>query len=180
MIASSPTSPCSSAVARRVLQVTLEHAPHVGDLGLVGEPLDVDHLRVHVRTERAVLVEYVSDTARHTGAEVAPRRTEHDHAAARHVLAAMVTHAFDDGICTAVAHAEAFARHAADVGLATGGAVKRHIADDDVVLGRESRAGRREHHDLAARKTLADVVVRIALERQAHARRDERAEALAG
>ena len=46
----------------------------------------------------------------------------------------------------AVAHAEALAGHAADVGLAAGGAVERHVADDDVLLGREGAsraAGRR-------------------------------------
>ena len=46
------------------------------------------------------------------------------------------TTAFD----AAVAHAEALAGHAADVGLAARRAVERDVADDDVLLGRERRA----------------------------------------
>ena len=61
-----------------------------------------------------------------------------------------------------------------------GRAVQRDVADDDVLLGDERRAPRRIHDDLAARQSLADVVVRVALERQRDAARHERAEALAG
>ena len=39
---------------------------------------------------------------------------------------------------------------------------------------------RREHRELAARQSLAEVVVGVAFEREAHAVRHERAEALAG
>ena len=72
--------------------------------------------------------------------EVAPGAAEHDDAAAGHVLAAVVAHALDDGVDAAVAHAEALAGHAADVGLAAGRAVERDVADDDVLLGDEGRA----------------------------------------
>jgi hypothetical protein len=54
--------------------------------------------------------------------------------AAGHVFAAVVADGFDDGVHAAVADAEALAGHAADVGLAAGRAVERHVADDDVLL----------------------------------------------
>ena len=109
-----------------------------------------------------------------------PGRPEHDHAAAGHVLAAVIAHALDHRVDAAVAHAEALARHAADVGLAAGRAVERDVADDDVFLGDEGRAVRRVDDDLAARQPLADVVVGVAFERQRDAARHERAEALPG
>jgi len=163
-----------------VLDVALDQPPQRRDLGGVLDALEVHHLRVHARVEVAALVEHVGDAPGHAGREVAAGRTEHHHPAAGHVLAAVVAHALDHRVGAAVAHAEALARHAADVGLAARGTVQRHVADDDVVLGREGRLARREDGDLAARQPLADVVVGVALEQQRHARRDERAEALSG
>ena len=55
----------------------------------------------------------------------------------------MIADRFDDGVDARVADAEALARQAADVGFAAGGAVKGDVADDDVFLGDERRAGRR-------------------------------------
>ena len=88
-----------------------------------------------LRGEVAVLVEHVGDAAGHAGAEVAAGRAEHDDAAAGHVFAAVIADGFDDGVHAAVAHAEALAGHAADVGFAAGRAVERDVADDDVLLG---------------------------------------------
>ena len=63
----------------------------------VGVDLDADELRVAAPGEEPVLVEDVRDAAAHAGGEVAARRPDHDHAAAGHVLAAVVADAFDDG-----------------------------------------------------------------------------------
>jgi hypothetical protein len=57
--------------------------------------------------------------------------------AAGHVFAAVVADALDDGGHAGVADGEALAGHAADVGLAGGGAVEGDVADDDVFLGLE-------------------------------------------
>jgi hypothetical protein len=64
----------------------------------------------------------------------------------------------------AVAHAEALAGHAADVGLAAGRAVEGDVADDDVVLGTKVDLRRRIDDDLAAGQPLAEVVVGVAFE----------------
>ena len=71
-------------------------------------------------------------------------RPEHDHAAAGHVLAAVIADRLDDRVDAAVADAEALAGHAADVGLAAGRAVEGDVADDDVLLRHERRARRRD------------------------------------
>ncbi len=97
-----------------------------------------------------------------------------------HVLAAIVAHRLDDRIRAAVAHGKALARHAADVRLTARRTVKADVADDDVLLRNERGPGRREHDDLAARESLAEVIVGVAFECKRHATRHERAEALAG
>ena len=117
-----------------------------------------------------VAIEHVRDAAAHARREVAPGLAEHDHAAAGHVLAAVIADAFDDGTRAAVAHGEPLARDAAQVRLAARRAVERHVADDDVLFGHERRLGRREHRERAARQPFADVVVGVALERQRDAR----------
>src|SRR5829696_10597661 len=86
------------------------------DLGQVvgGRILEVDEAAVEVRGELALGVEHVGDPAAHAGGEVAPGRAEHDHAAAGHVLAAVVTRALDDRAGARVAHREALAGEPAE------------------------------------------------------------------
>src|SRR2546422_10779014 len=112
--------------------------------------------------------------------EVASRAADDDHAAARHVLAAVVADALDDRVGAAVAHGEPLAGHAPHVGLAARRAVERDVADDDVGLGHEGRAAGRVDDETSARQTLAPVVVGVALERERDAAGEERAEGLAG
>ncbi len=91
----------------------------------------------------------------------------------------MVARALDDGGRARVPDAEPFAGYAADVGLSRGRAVEGDVPDQDVLLGDEARLPRRLDDDLSARKALADVVVRVALEAEGDPPRDEGAEALA-
>src|SRR5690606_29562512 len=120
------------------------------------------------------------DAARHAGREVPPGRAEHDDAAAGHVLAAVVADALDDRVDARVADGEALAREPAEEGAAAGGTVEERVADDHVLLGLEARPLRRADGEHAARHALAGVVVRVAPERDRHARRKPGAEALAG
>src|SRR5262249_56655964 len=142
--------------------VALEEVAHGLDVRGRMEWPDVDHADVAAPLEVAIDVEDVGDAARHPRREVAPRASQHDHAAARHVLAAVVADALHDGVSAAVADGEALASHSADEGLAARRAVERDVADDDVLLGRESRAPRRKDDQPSAREALAPVVVGVA------------------
>src|SRR5690606_41023357 len=90
---------------------------------------------------------------------------------------AMIPDGLDDRVDAAVTNAAAFAGHARDVRLSARRAVERDVADDDVLPRVEPRSRRRVDDELAARKALTDVVVRIALELERHAARNERTEA---
>src|SRR5690606_23391145 len=87
-------------------------------LGRREHRLQRDGRHVAVGSQTALRIPDVGDAARHARGEVAPGRAEHYHGAARHVLAAMVARALDDGGGARVAHAEALAGHAGEVGLA--------------------------------------------------------------
>src|SRR5581483_8951982 len=139
-----------------------------------------DRFLVAVTGKRAVFVENVRDTARHTRGKITTRLPEHDNTATGHVLTSVISDAFNHCPYAAVAHSEALSRHAANVSLTTGGAIESDVANDDVVLGNKSRTRRRVDNNLAARETFADVVVGVAFEFQKHAAGDERAEALSG
>src|SRR5205823_11219959 len=112
--------------------VPLDHSSNHRQLRL-GGGTELYHLRVAAAGETAVGIQHVSDAARHPGCEVPPGRTEHHHAAAGHVLAAVVAHGLDYRIDPGVAHAEPLAGDAADVRFSRRGAVKRDVADDDVL-----------------------------------------------
>ena len=113
-------------------------------------------------------------------AKLRPVEPEHHHAAAGHVLAAVIADALDDRGRAGVAHAEALADHTADERFARRGAVQHDVAGDDVVLGGERRVAVRPDDHPTARQALGRVVVGVALEPQRDAPRQERAEALAG
>ena len=141
--------------------------------------LEADHLLVAAGGEVALFVEDVGHAAAHAGGEVTARGAEDDDASAGHVFAAVVAHAFDDGGDAGIAHAEAFAGHAAEEGFSGGRAVEGDVAEDDVVFGGEGRLGVRVDDDASAAEALADVVVGVAFDLDGHARGDEGAEGLA-
>ena len=58
---------------------------------------ELHHIHVAEIVERVVGVIDIGYAATHTGGEVAPGLAQHHHAAARHVLAAVVACALDDG-----------------------------------------------------------------------------------
>ena len=142
--------------------------------------LKLDHRHIAALLERLVLIEHVGDAARHAGREVASGTAEHDHHTAGHVFAAVVARAFDDCDGAGVAHREALAGDTAEIALALNCAVQHGIADDDRLLRHDARIARRIDHDAAAREALADIIVGLALELEAHAAREPRPEALAG
>src|SRR5829696_4296 len=164
--------------AAGALAVLLHERTDLGEV-IVGRLLEVYEAAVEVRGELALGIEHVGDPAAHAGGEVAPGRAEHDHAAAGHVLAAVVTRALDDRAGARVAHREALAGEPAEERAPARRPVQHGVADDHVLLGDEARALRRTHREHAARQALAGVVVRVAVEGQRHPRREPPAEALA-
>ena len=129
---------------------------------------------IEAGVEIVVFVQHIDHAAGHARREVFARGAEDDGDAAGHVLTAVVAHALDDGGRAGVAHAEALARDAGDECAAGGGAIERDIADNDVFIGPEGAALRREDDELAAGEALAEAVVAVALEAEREALRDER------
>ena len=127
-----------------------------------------------------MLVEHEGQAAAHAGGEVAPGRAQDDDAPAGHVLAAVVADALDDRVRAGVAHGEALAGQPAEEGAPARGAVEHGVADDDVLLGGEGDAVGRHHRERPAGQALARVVVGVAVQGEAHARRQPAAEGLAG
>src|SRR5262245_66553787 len=82
------------------------------------QPLEGHGFEVAPVLERPVFVQYVSYPARHAGGKIPPRCPDNDDSTPSHILAAVVSHTFDYSANTAVAHAEAFASHTANIGLA--------------------------------------------------------------
>ena len=103
------------------------------------------HVHVAEVVEVVVLVPHVGHAARHAGGEVAASLAEHHDTSASHILAAVVARTLDDGSRAGVAHAEALAHLAVDVELAARGAIQTRVAGDDVVLGGEVAAYRRQY-----------------------------------
>src|SRR5690606_4963636 len=136
--------PLATRTARE-LHVTLDQSAYERDLLLVVEILEVDQGAIAPRAELIDGVEHVGDATAHAGREVAAGPADHDDATARHVFAAVVADTLDHRECAAVAYGEPLPRQPPHVGLAAGGTVERHVADDDVLLGDERRPLRWPH-----------------------------------
>src|SRR5207248_1941328 len=106
----------------------------------------------------------IGDAAAHARREIAPGLAQHHHAAAGHVLAAVIAHAFDHRLHAGITDAEALADHAAQENLAAGCAVADHVAGDDVLLRVELRSLWRTDDDAAAGEALAHVIVGVAFQ----------------
>ena len=102
----------------------------------------------------AVFVVHVGHAAAHAGRKVAPGLAQHRHGAAGHVFAAVVAGALDHRGGARQAHRKALAGHAAEEGLAGGGAVHHGVADDGVADGVAAEVDAGAHHDAAADRPL--------------------------
>ena len=92
----------------------------------------------------------------------------------------MVTDPLDDSYRTAVTDTKPLAHLTVDVHFASRSPVKQRIAGDDVLFRGECGTLRGTHDDLSAREPLAEVVVRIAFEREGYAFFEESTETLSG
>src|SRR5215813_3352196 len=104
---------------------------------------------------------YISKPAGHAGSKIQPYRAKHQHDAAGHVFAAVLSDAFHYGKRTAVAHREAFTGASRDEELPSGGTVQHGIARKHVAATGCSRTCR--DRDRAAGEPLANVVIGLAV-----------------
>ena len=76
----------------------------------------------------------------------------------------MITDTFHNSHRATVADTETLGGFASEECLSTRRTVQTDIPDNNIVLGRKPSASRRRHDDPTARKTLADIIIRITLE----------------
>src|SRR5262249_21151692 len=94
---------------------------------------------------------------------------ENAHGSARHVLAAVVSRALDDGDRARIAHGKALACDTGRKKIPAGRAVQAGVAHDDSLILCIPCIARVAQNDLAARHALADIVVGVTLEMQVQA-----------
>ena len=141
--------------------------------------LNGNHGGVVPLIEGPFLIQDEGQTTGHPGSKVPAGAAQHDHDAPRHVFTPMIADALYHGVGAAVADGEPLARAAGRVETAACRAIETCVADDRVLMTDEGRILGRRDHDLAAVHALADVVLRIAREKEHHATVAEGAEALA-
>src|ERR1700687_5695967 len=106
--------------------------------------LQVDRVQIAALFgEVAALVENVGDAAAHAGGKISAASSEQQHQALGHVFAAVVADALDHRGRSRVANRKALARDPIEKRFAAGGAVESDVADENIVLGSETRPSRR-------------------------------------
>ena len=150
-------------------QLTLAELRHVNE---IDQPL------VALALQLAELIEHECNSAAHPRAEVSPDASEHDDGPTCHVLAAVIADSFHDRDRTAVTHGEALSSNSSEVRLPRRRAIEHGVANENRLVRNELRGTRMPDDKASSRKSLADVVVRLALQLERQTTRGERAEAL--
>src|SRR5688572_28741359 len=166
--------PCAAGVMC-VLLHQMAQALALTELSHVHE---IDQYFVALLLELTEFVEHECDPAAHSRTEVAADASEHDDRAARHVLAAVVADSFHHRDRATVAHRESLARHSSEIRFARRCTVKNGVAHENRLVGDELRGARVPDDQASARRSLAHVVVRLALALERKTARRKSAEAL--
>ena len=74
----------------------------------------------------------------------------------------MFAHPLYHCACTGIAHTEALAGQAVDIGGTRRGTIQRHIAHNDVFFGGEGRIGGREENQFPAGQPFPEIIVAVA------------------
>src|SRR5438309_10314316 len=119
---------------------------------------------------------HIGEAAGHAGTEIQAEWPENDGDAAGHILATVLTDAFDDGKSAAVPDSEAFPRASGNEKLARGGTVEHSVASQNVPAPGSGEA--RGDRDDPAGKSFSNVVVGFTLELECYALVKECAKAL--
>ena len=151
----------------------------LGDIMALGEGVGHDLVLVQPHVQVMLLVQHIGYAPGHARGKVLACGPQNDAAASGHVLAAVVAHSLHHRYGAGVAHAEAFPGHAVYKGFAGGGAVKGHVAHDDVFPGLEGAGLGGIEHQLAAGEPFAEAVVAVSLQLQGEPFGDKGPEGLA-
>jgi len=130
---------------------------------MLGQPLDIDELRIDPIREAAILIQHIGSARGHAGCEVAADGPQHHHDAAGHVLATVIPGAFDHRGRAAVPDSEPFTGSTRCKQAPTSRSIEHRVPHDDVFAGDELGFLRGDDNDLTATHALAYVVVRLAL-----------------
>ena len=156
--------------------MTLDQVSDLVELRAGGR-LGDDQVTVQRDGECLLVAENVCLAARHSGCEVQADVSEDHDRPRRHVLASVITDAFDHGDGAGVADSEALTGRPRAEERSPRRAVESRVAEQARIAG---IVGRRRHHDATAAHRLADVVVRLADELEPESSGEKGTEALTG
>ena len=166
-------------VASGVFIVTFHQAAEERLVLYGRDTLDIRHVQIAAGIEKPRLVVHEGHAAAHARGKIVAGFAEHDHDAAGHVFAAVIAEAFDHRDRAAVPYREPLSRDAVQENLAAGRAVKDGIPGNDIFMGNEPGADRRNNHDTPAGHALAEVIVGVPFQPKENSRREKRSHALA-
>ena len=109
-----------------------------------------NHVFVDLCIQIIVFIEYISDTAAHTGCKVLADTSKDDCTATCHIFTAVIADTFHNSDCTGVTNAETFSRYTVDKGFTACCAVQCHVTDDNVLILLEFAALRWIYDQLTA------------------------------
>src|ERR1700753_1499581 len=108
------------------------------------------------RHERAIRIQNPGKAARHSSAKVHPNPAENRNDSARHVLASMVSNAFNYGDCARVSHRKPLTSPPCSEQLSGSSTIQSHVAENNVLSAILRRKSTRFDHKLATREPLTD------------------------
>src|SRR5437660_6157524 len=124
-------------------------------------------------------IQYIGNPRGHARRKIGAGLAQHDRHTASHVFAAMRAYPFDHSQCATVAHGKTFACSPGSKKQAPGCAIEDRVSQDGILLRGKVCISGWSNDNLPARHAFANVVVRLSMLQEAHARHSECAKALA-
>src|SRR5918996_3121988 len=118
--------------AAGVPQMVFNHGAERGYILRVGNQFQVRQARVKLDLKVVVWVVDKRNATAHARCKISSRRSQDYRYSTGHVFTAVITDPFYHGTSAAIADAEPFPGAPPNEGLPGGGAVQRHVADDNV------------------------------------------------
>src|SRR5688500_2709066 len=115
-------------------------------------------------------IEYIGNTAAHSGSEVLARFSENDHASPGHIFAGMVSHTLHNRLDSGISNTETFSSLTTDIGRARGCAIKSYVTDDDIILWFKSCLLIWIHDQFSSGQTFTKIIISLSFQFKSYTR----------
>ena len=138
-----------------------DHFFQLVDFKLRSYSFNIYHLLINILIKITVQIQYISDTAAHSGCKVLSSLAKNNNASSGHVLASMITNTFYNCFCARVSDCKTLTCHTIDKSFTTGCSVKCNISYYNILFVFKCNTLRWIHDQFSAWETFTKIIIAV-------------------